>query len=84
MKDFVGPNWKNDLTGQLNFLLTELRDTSSYAATWSAISSAPNTLAGAKKVADTFVRNFERPANVDAESISRQGNAAEYWQKLVN
>ena len=81
MKSFVGSNWKNNLTGQLDYLLSELR--TSYTRSWSAINSAPNSLGGARTVADVFVRDFERPAKVDAESVKRQNNASAYWKRLV-
>ena len=81
MKNFVGSDWRTDLTGQLNFLLHELE--TSYKSVLSAMKSASNTLEGAKHVADVFVRKFEIPANVNQRSKERQAIAETYWKQIV-
>lgn len=80
MKQFVGANWAVNLTGQLQFLLTELTP----AKYFSSIRDVPNTETGARTAADVFVRKFEVPANVDSESIKRQSNAVAFWKELVS
>ena len=77
MKKFVGSDWKNDLTGQLDFLWHELSN--SYKGVLKSLKGVDNTKAGCKKAADVFVRKFEVPANVDKQSEKRQQNAVEYW-----
>lgn len=81
MKKACGSNWYENLTAQLDYLL---RDLNNYSTAMSAIRNSPNTKAGAKNVADKFVRDFERPSHVDSESKKRQSNAASYWDQLVN
>lgn len=81
MKRMAGKNWKINLTGQLNYLWYEL--TNSYkSSVLSPLRSVSNTLSGAKKAADIFVRHFEVPANIDYQSEQRQKTATKYWGKL--
>ena len=82
MKRVAGSDWKNNLSGQLNYLWQELQGAYS-AAVLSVLNTVPNTLSGAKQAADVFVRRFEIPAYVDEESVRRQAKAAEYWNMLV-
>ena len=82
MKRVAGDNWKNNLTGQLDYLWQELQG--AYSSTvLSKLNVLSNTLSGAKSAADIFVRNFEIPADIDNESSRRQTKAAEYWNLLV-
>ena len=82
MKRVAGDNWKNNLTGQLDYLWQELQG--AYSSTvLSKLNVLSNTLSGAKSAADIFVRNFEIPDKVDDESSRRQTKAAEYWNLLV-
>lgn len=82
MKEFVGSNWKTNLTGQLDFLWSELNN--SYESTVLVpLQNVSNNKSGAKSAADVFVRKFEVPANVDSQSEKRQSKAEEYWDKLV-
>ena len=77
MKSYVGTNWSNNLTGQLNFLWSEL--TTGYSSVLSSIQAVSNTLNGCKQAADIFVRRFEMPSNIDKESSSRQATAQDIW-----
>ena len=82
MKKIAGSDWKNNLTGQLNYLWSELQ--SAYSATvLSKLNAIDNTLKGAQTAADVFVRNFEIPAFIDEESKKRQAKAAEYYNMLI-
>ena len=84
MKDYCnrfGGDWSNNLTGQLEYLWYELTHVSDYGL--SNIRCVQNTLEGAKQAADIFVRKFERPSNVDHESVKRQNNAERYWNSIV-
>lgn len=75
------PDYKTNLTGQLNFLWGELN--SGYTSVLSAMRSVPNTEAGARQAADIWVRKFEMPGNINYESSLRQGWAAEYFKQMV-
>lgn len=80
--NFLNGNWRNNLSGQLDFLWQELN--SSYLnSVLNPIKQVPNTEAGAKQAADIFVRKFEIPANVDLRSQQRQQWASEFWKLIV-
>ena len=80
MKTMAGAGWKNNLTGQLDYLWYELQNSYKYVLT--TLLAVPNTDAGVRQAADTFVRKFEIPANLDSESQSRQATALEFWNKI--
>lgn len=82
MKAMAGPNWASNLSGQLDYLWYELT-TSEYTSMMSRIRSQPNTIEGCKRVADIFMREFERPADQDIKTIQRQATASEYFNQLV-
>ncbi len=81
MKKMAGPDWANDMTGQLQYLWYEL--TNSYKSTLSHLKSVSNNESGARSAADYFVRHFEVPANVDYQSQIRQDTASEMWMSVV-
>ena len=81
MKAAAGANWASNLTGQLEYLLSELR--SGYITTYTAISQVSNDIYGAMYAADIFVRKFEVPADPDKASAARQAHAMTFWQGLV-
>lgn len=82
MKAACGSNWKNNLTGQLDFLWSELNG--SYKNTvLTPLQDVANSEAGCRKAADVFVRKFEIPANVDNESKKRQETAVNYYRQCV-
>lgn len=81
MLNFVGPDWRTDLTGQLDFLWKEL--TESYTSVLEGLRSVPNNESGARQAADIFVRKFERPANIDYTASVRQGYASEFWNQIA-
>ncbi len=82
MVNFVGADWRNNLTGQLDYLWHEL--TTAYSKrVLEPLKSIPNTESGAKNAADIFVRKFEVPANIDSTSLARQASAAELFNKLL-
>lgn len=82
MKQFVGDNWQNNLTGQLEYLWHELQTTYKQSVLLQ-IQGLPNTEQGARQVADIFVRNFEIPANIDYQSSIRQANASKLFNSLI-
>lgn len=82
MKNYVGSNWRDNLTGQLEFLWSELNG-SYKSSVLTTLRNVSNTEVGAKSAADVFVRKFEMPANVANESAKRQANAASYFNSCV-
>lgn len=84
MVSYVGSGWANDLTGQLNYLMKELNEGKYCSPNLiTLLKSQPNTLYGAKHSAELFVRQFERPANIESAVIKRQSTAEDYWSKIV-
>ena len=81
MKAFAGPNWENNLTGQLGYLMSELQG--GYSGVLSALKLIENSVYGACYAADVFVRQFERPAYPDNASAARQAHALTFWTNLV-
>lgn len=80
MKNFVGSNWANNLSGQLDYLWHDLE--TNYSGVLSHLQGVPDTEAGCRSAADYFVRRFEVPANVDSESVKRQSTAVGYFNKI--
>ena len=78
MKNKAGSNWDSNLTGQLDYLWHELKN-SYKSSVLNPLKKVENSKSGCKKAADIFVRHFEIPANVDEQSKKRQANAADYW-----
>lgn len=90
------PDWKTNLTGQLNFLWQTMTTDSSYVSfidykakqefgynggMLSLMASQPNTREGAMQVARIFVRCYE--ISGDRYQEKRPNNAAALWDKLV-
>lgn len=81
MKEMAGANWSNNLTGQLDYLWYELEN--NYSSLLQSLKNVENTESGCRSAADMFVRQFERPANVDYQSSIRQDSAAEYFNQIT-
>ena len=81
MRNFVGSDWRTDLTGQLDFLYKEL--TTSYTGTYKHLNNVTNNEAGARDAADYFVRHFERPADIENTARRRMNKASEYWKQIA-
>jgi len=82
MKRMAGPNWSTNLTGQLDYLWSELTG-GAYNPTLNALRTCDNTLSGCKGAVSTFVIDFERPRDTADEIAIRQGYAATFWQQIV-
>ena len=82
MVNMVGSNWRNNLSGQIDYLWYELTCTSE-SAVMTNLKSVANTEAGAREAAEWFVRKFERCGNYDVEVPRRQKNASELWGQIV-
>ena len=76
-----GSKWKTNLTGQLDYLWTELNG--GYKSVLEVLQGLPNTEEGARQGAEYFVRHFEVPADVDNEAEKRKDNASNYWSQIV-
>lgn len=82
MKQVAGANWSNNLTGQLDYLWTELQQSFNNTVL-KPIMQVANTEQGARTAADIFVRKFEIPFDPDGESQKRQEVAVKYFNQLV-
>lgn len=85
MLNFVGDDWRTDLTGQLEFLWTELNG--SYKnSVLIPLQGVANNDSGARSAALTFVSKFEIPQRyINGRDIylERQNNASAFFKKLV-
>lgn len=82
MVNYVGSDWRTNLTGQLSFLWYELQNVNMFSKVRDALVSAANTLADAKHAAGVFVRKFEVPANIDSQSMKRQAAVERMWNQI--
>ena len=82
MKQTAGSDWAHNLSGQLKYLWIELNQPG-YARLLNTLKEVPNTLEGAKRATDAFVRIFEVPSDVDNKTIKRQSYAEEFWNQIV-
>lgn len=82
MKNACGSNWRTNLTGQLDFLWSELNG-GYKSSVLVPLQGVANTEAGCKQAADVFVRKFEIPANVNNESLNRQATAVSYFKQCI-
>lgn len=96
MINYVGPDWRSDLSGQLDFLWYDMTQRNAGWLTYqlkrlygisdsfvNVMGQLPNTESGARSAADYFVRCYENPASPDAQSVKRQQYASEWWNKIA-
>lgn len=96
MIKYVGSSWKNNLTGQLNFLWYDMtiRQASYFKSRMRSIygtnitiveglKSCASNESGARRAADIFVRVYENPGSVNSQSTRRQDFASALWSKVV-
>lgn len=76
-------SWQNNLTGQCEYLWSELNGAESKTLTRLKEEVTSNDEAGARKAAEIVVRQFERPGNYGTEVPKRQANASKFWQMVV-
>jgi murein DD-endopeptidase MepM/ murein hydrolase activator NlpD len=81
MKNYVGANWANNLSGQLDYLWYDM--TTNYSSMVEFFKTVPNTLAGAQDSAEKFVRVFERPLDLSGAVTRRRAAAEKFWGKIV-
>lgn len=80
MIQYVGSNWRTNLSRQLEFLWLELND-NYYKHVLDHVKAVPDTLAGAKQAMDYFLRHFEVPGHHDEEYSIREKFVEEIWSK---
>lgn len=80
---YVGSNWASNVSGQLAYLWYELNTSYYKRVVLTPLQAVANTGSGARSAADTFVRKFEVPANVDKRSQERQATASTIWNQVV-
>lgn len=82
MRKHAGPNWKTNLTGQLEFMWLEMtRDYSSMVARMKAL---PNTAAAVNEATEDFCWTFERPSKQWARMDKRKQYAQNFWKQSVS
>lgn len=77
----AGSNWKNNLTGQLDYLWSELLDSCSSVLQY--LRGVTNNESGAKDAAEYFLVHFERPGKSEYNGPKRQAKAAELFSQVV-
>lgn len=80
---FVGSNWRNNLSGQLDYLWSELTGIESRTLSSLRSQITGNDSQSAQDAANVVLRVFERPENQDHEEVIRRGFAAELWKQIV-
>lgn len=73
----VGSDWATNVSGQIDFLWTELENNMPGLKTY--LENVPNTEAGAMDAAERFVRIFEVPDKLEYNVTIRRAKAKEYW-----
>lgn len=97
MIKYVGSNWRNNLTGQLDYLWYDMTvgQTSwfkllvqnNYGVNETIVNmlmKCPNTEAGVRQAADIFLRCYENAGDQDNQSRIRGNNGVAIWNSLVN
>lgn len=79
MIQFVGSDWKINMTRQLDFLWQELSG-SYYKNVMDILKSVPNSLEGAKQATEYFLRHFEIPGNYSIEVPRRTAIVTQLWE----
>lgn len=74
-----GGDWRNNLTGQLNWLALELTG-GGYRPTYTACTTVSMNLAGAKQACHTVLHDFERPGHYDVNDPIRAQYTERLWQ----
>ena len=59
MKNYVGADWATNVTGQLEYMWSELQ--SSYKGVLNTLQSVPNTLEGARQATAKWIKSYEVP-----------------------
>lgn len=89
----AGPNWKTNLTGQCQYLWSELTQNSYYKSrVYTPITEVPNTLDGALHAMNIFLHKFEitcvhgrgNPLSTTCDEYERRSRfCTDLWNKLI-
>ena len=85
-----GGDWKTNLSGQLSWILETMYNnsvaqryfTEQNIKMFNSMKTLQNSKQGAEKIAELFVRNYEKPSNIEAEVKIRVSLAKQFWSKL--
>ncbi len=84
MIDYVGEDWASNVTGQLDYLWSELQG--SYSKVLNKLKSVPDTAEGARQATNIWIHDYEVPAGYDDPTSSvyqtRQQYANGYWENI--
>lgn len=83
MKKFVGSDWKNNLTGQCNYLWYELNTSEKKALEAVRDEIRENTVEAAERATLVVLYKFERPGRGEAAEEWRKGYARDLWSQLI-
>ena len=96
MIKYVGNDWRNNLSGQLKYLLNDMlienfnyyrsKFKSTYGMNLSldqVLKCLPDDLSGAKSGADIFARVYLNVENIESASIKRQNIASSLWKNVT-
>ncbi len=83
MIQFVGANWKDNLTGQCEYLWYELNNSEKKALEALRNEIRVNTEAAAEQATLVVLYKFERPGRGEAAEEKRKGYARNLWRQLV-
>ena len=78
MKKMAGKNWKNNLSGQLDYLWSELKG-GYKSSVLNYLKDVSNNKSGAQNAAERFCRKFEVPDKMETRVSERRAKAASYW-----
>lgn len=83
MINFVGSNWKNNLTGQCEYLWHELNTTEKGTLTKLRDKITKNTMEAAEDATILVLYTFERPGRNEEAEERRKGYARDLWKQLI-
>lgn len=80
---FCGSDWRNNLTGQLNYLWFELNSSESATLTKLKNEVKGNDEEAAVQASEVVLRNFERPGHYETQVPLRAKFARALWEQIV-
>ena len=83
MKQFVGANWKDNLTGQCEYLWKELNSTEKNTLVKLRNQITANTRSAAEDATILVLYSFERPGRNEEAEERRKGYARDLWDQLI-
>lgn len=83
MVDFVGPDWKTDVVGQLNFIMHELSTSETRTMTALREHASGNTIQDAYNAGYYICTEYERPENKQSKGRYRGNIAKQFYSDLV-